>query len=91
MQELKPIYQQAGRTFSDYDFHKKNLFTDEAPFWLYGYVNKDNYRILNEDCLQAIIKKSLFDMLYDVQKISLVHISSKVKPATMLQSIWNAI
>ncbi|GFV02674.1 hypothetical protein TNCV_2743471 [Trichonephila clavipes] len=24
------------------DFHKRILFSDEAPFWLNGYVNKQN-------------------------------------------------
>ncbi|GFV60807.1 uncharacterized protein TNCV_954271 [Trichonephila clavipes] len=27
------------------DFHKRILFSDEAHFWLNGYVNKQNYRI----------------------------------------------
>ncbi|GFX40031.1 hypothetical protein TNCV_2273141 [Trichonephila clavipes] len=28
------------------DFHKRILFSDEAHFWLNGYVNKQNCRIL---------------------------------------------
>ncbi|GFU93639.1 hypothetical protein TNCV_1892191 [Trichonephila clavipes] len=27
------------------DFHKRILFSDEAHFWLNGYVNKQNCRI----------------------------------------------
>ncbi|GFY06539.1 uncharacterized protein TNCV_3523951 [Trichonephila clavipes] len=30
------------------DFHKRILFSDEAPFWLNGYVNKQNCRIWSE-------------------------------------------
>ncbi|GFV36220.1 hypothetical protein TNCV_2232671 [Trichonephila clavipes] len=30
------------------DFHKRILFSDEAHFWLNGYVNKQNYRIRSE-------------------------------------------
>ncbi|PRD19517.1 UNVERIFIED_CONTAM: hypothetical protein NCL1_57108, partial [Trichonephila clavipes] len=40
------------------DFHKRKLFSDEAHFWLNGYVNKRNCRIWSEanpqvktDCL----------------------------------------
>ncbi|GFV53191.1 hypothetical protein TNCV_298001 [Trichonephila clavipes] len=30
------------------DFHKRMLFSDEAHFWLNGYVNKQNCRIWSE-------------------------------------------
>ncbi|GFW40477.1 uncharacterized protein TNCV_1020341 [Trichonephila clavipes] len=30
------------------DFHKRISFSDEAHFWLNGYVNKQNCRIWNE-------------------------------------------
>ncbi|GFW31655.1 hypothetical protein TNCV_4683281 [Trichonephila clavipes] len=30
------------------DFHKRILFSDEAHFWLNGYVNKQNCRICSE-------------------------------------------
>jgi len=30
------------------DFHKRILFSDEATFWLNGYVNKQNCRICSE-------------------------------------------
>ncbi|GFV09366.1 uncharacterized protein TNCV_3543661 [Trichonephila clavipes] len=31
------------------DFHRRILFSDEAHFWLNGYVNKQNGRIWSED------------------------------------------
>ncbi|GFU09525.1 hypothetical protein TNCV_2089821 [Trichonephila clavipes] len=30
------------------DFHKRILFSDEAHFWLNGYVNKQNCHIWSE-------------------------------------------
>ncbi|GFV18873.1 transposable element Tc3 transposase [Trichonephila clavipes] len=30
------------------DFYKRTLFSDEAHFWLNGYVNKQNCRIWSE-------------------------------------------
>ncbi|GFW53561.1 hypothetical protein TNCV_4814671 [Trichonephila clavipes] len=30
------------------DFHKRILFSDEAHFWLNGYINKQNCRIWSE-------------------------------------------
>ncbi|GFU10285.1 hypothetical protein TNCV_150541 [Trichonephila clavipes] len=48
---------QARRTFVEWaqneiavvpDFHKRILFSDEAHFWLNGYVNKQNCRIWSE-------------------------------------------
>ncbi|GFS62553.1 transposable element Tc3 transposase [Trichonephila clavipes] len=30
------------------DFHERILFSDEAHFWLNGYVNKQNCRIWSE-------------------------------------------
>ncbi|GFV46012.1 hypothetical protein TNCV_2200221 [Trichonephila clavipes] len=47
-------YDQARRRFVEWaqneiavvpDFHKRILFSDEAHFWLNGYVNKKNCRI----------------------------------------------
>ncbi|GFV98774.1 DUF4817 domain-containing protein [Trichonephila clavipes] len=47
-------YDQARRRFVEWaqneiavvpDFHKRILFSDEAHFWLNGYVNKQNCRI----------------------------------------------
>ncbi|GFV88172.1 hypothetical protein TNCV_3243211 [Trichonephila clavipes] len=60
-----PIYQndhQARRRFVEWaqneiavvpDFHKRILFSDEAHFWLNGYVNKQNCRIWREANLQV--------------------------------------
>ncbi|GFV57086.1 DUF4817 domain-containing protein [Trichonephila clavipes] len=54
VQELKPNDHQARRRFVEWaqneiavvpDFHKRILFSDEAHFWLNGYVNKQNCRI----------------------------------------------
>ncbi|GFW41525.1 hypothetical protein TNCV_4034421 [Trichonephila clavipes] len=50
-------YDQANRRFVEWaqneiavfpDFHKRILFSDEAHFWLNGYVNKQNCRIWSE-------------------------------------------
>ena len=50
-QELKPLDQQKRRMFvnwaeqqleSDSDFYRKIIFSDEAHFWLNGFVNKQN-------------------------------------------------
>lgn len=52
-QELKPLDHLKRRTFSDWaleklrhdpDFHRKIIFSDEAHFWLNGFVNKQNMR-----------------------------------------------
>ncbi|GFU05017.1 hypothetical protein TNCV_1291021 [Trichonephila clavipes] len=50
-------YNQARRRFVEWaqneiavvpDFHKRILFSDEAHFWLNGYVDKQNCRIWSE-------------------------------------------
>ncbi|GFY12258.1 putative DD41D transposase [Trichonephila clavipes] len=41
------------------DFHKKILFSDEAHFWLNGYVNKQNCRIWSEANPQVYVKTPL--------------------------------
>ncbi|GFT88818.1 uncharacterized protein TNCV_906421 [Trichonephila clavipes] len=41
------------------DFHKRILFSDEAHFWLNGYVNKQNYRIWSEANPQVYIETPL--------------------------------
>ncbi|XP_033213870.1 uncharacterized protein LOC117170932 [Belonocnema kinseyi] len=52
-QELKPLDHQKRRIFvnwaeqqleNDPDFHRKIIFSDEAHFWLHGFVNKQNMR-----------------------------------------------
>ncbi|CAK9801727.1 Transposable element Tc3 transposase [Anthophora quadrimaculata] len=56
-QELKPQDHQARRTFTDWalqqlqtdpNFGEKVIFSDEAHFWLNGFVNKQNCRISGE-------------------------------------------
>ncbi|GFW91608.1 hypothetical protein TNCV_4500271 [Trichonephila clavipes] len=41
------------------DFHKRILFSDEAHFWLNGYVNKQNCRISTEANLQVYVETPL--------------------------------
>ncbi|GFV15650.1 hypothetical protein TNCV_1690621 [Trichonephila clavipes] len=41
------------------DFHKRILFSDEAHFWLNGYVNKQNCRICSEANLQVYVETPL--------------------------------
>ncbi|GFY07099.1 hypothetical protein TNCV_4903411 [Trichonephila clavipes] len=41
------------------DFHKRILFSDEAHFWLHGYVNKQNCRIWSEANPQVYVETPL--------------------------------
>ncbi|GFT74372.1 hypothetical protein TNCV_539241 [Trichonephila clavipes] len=41
------------------DFHKRILFSDEAHFWLNGYVNKQKCRIWSEANPQVYVEASL--------------------------------
>ncbi|GFT27102.1 uncharacterized protein TNCV_4676171 [Trichonephila clavipes] len=41
------------------DFHKRIFFSDEAHFWLNGYVNKQNCRIWSEANPQVYVKTPL--------------------------------
>ncbi|GFU56188.1 hypothetical protein TNCV_712471 [Trichonephila clavipes] len=41
------------------DFHKRILFSDEAHFWLNGYVNKQNCRIWSEAYPQVYVETPL--------------------------------
>ncbi|GFX98225.1 hypothetical protein TNCV_4908681 [Trichonephila clavipes] len=41
------------------DFHKRILFSDEAHFWLNGYVNKKNCHIWNEANPQVYVETPL--------------------------------
>ncbi|GFV65102.1 hypothetical protein TNCV_2304091 [Trichonephila clavipes] len=50
------------------DFHKPILFSDEAHFWLNGYVNKQNCRIWSEANPQSLVyadKPQTLDHLED--------------------------
>ncbi|GFX71151.1 uncharacterized protein TNCV_3649161 [Trichonephila clavipes] len=42
------------------DFHKRILFSDEAHFWLNGYVNKQNCRIWSEANPQVAVITNFF-------------------------------
>ncbi|GFV67990.1 hypothetical protein TNCV_1872721 [Trichonephila clavipes] len=61
-------YDQARRRFVGWaqneiavvpDFHKRILFSDEAHFWLNGYVNKQNCRIWSEANPQVYVETPL--------------------------------
>ncbi|GFW60734.1 DUF4817 domain-containing protein [Trichonephila clavipes] len=61
-------YDQARRRFVEWaqneiavvpDFHKRILFSDEAHFWLNGYVNKQNCRIWSEANPQEYVETPL--------------------------------
>ncbi|GFW65054.1 uncharacterized protein TNCV_393201 [Trichonephila clavipes] len=61
-------YDQARRRFVEWaqneiavvpDFHKRILFSDEAHFWLNGYVNKQNCRIWTEANPQVYVETPL--------------------------------
>ncbi|GFY26952.1 hypothetical protein TNCV_930931 [Trichonephila clavipes] len=41
------------------DFHKRILFSDEAHFWLNGYVNKQNCRIWSKAYAQVYVETPL--------------------------------
>ncbi|GFV46705.1 uncharacterized protein TNCV_3847151 [Trichonephila clavipes] len=61
-------YDQARRRFVEWaqneiavvpDFHKRILFSDEAHFWLNGYVNKQNWGIWSEANPQVYVETPL--------------------------------
>ncbi|GFW13133.1 uncharacterized protein TNCV_3330651 [Trichonephila clavipes] len=61
-------YDQARRRFVEWaqneiavvpDFHKRILFSDEAHFWLNGYVNKQKCRIWSEANPQVYVETPL--------------------------------
>ncbi|GFY29500.1 uncharacterized protein TNCV_2626711 [Trichonephila clavipes] len=61
-------YNQARRRFVEWAqieiavvpyFHKRILFSDEAHFWLNGYVNKQNCRIWSEANPQVYVETPL--------------------------------
>ncbi|GFU41316.1 uncharacterized protein TNCV_3011391 [Trichonephila clavipes] len=74
------------------DFHKRILFSDEAHFWLNGYVNKQNCRIWNEANPQVYVETPLHPEKLTVWCAlwaggSLVRTSLKTMKASTLQSI----
>lgn len=67
-QELKPNEHLLRRRFTDWalehfemdpEFHKKIIFSDEAHFWLNGFVNKQNCRIWAKNHPQMILEQPL--------------------------------
>ncbi|GFT17957.1 hypothetical protein TNCV_4911121 [Trichonephila clavipes] len=65
---IHPNDHQARRRFVEWaqneiavvpDFHKRILFSDEAHFWLNGYVNKQNCRIWREAIPQVYVETPL--------------------------------
>ncbi|GFV78073.1 hypothetical protein TNCV_2271 [Trichonephila clavipes] len=65
---IHPTDHQARRRFVEWaqneiavvpDFHKRILFSDEAHFWLNGYVNKQNCRIWSEANPQVYVETPL--------------------------------
>ncbi|GFU22253.1 uncharacterized protein TNCV_4855991 [Trichonephila clavipes] len=91
-------YDQARRRFVQWaqneivvvpDFHKRILFSDEAHFWLNGYVNKQNYRIWSEANPQVYVETPLHPEKTDclVRFMGWWNPSSKMMKATTLQSM----
>ncbi|GFV62743.1 uncharacterized protein TNCV_3101161 [Trichonephila clavipes] len=73
----------------DPDFHKRILFSDEAHFWLNGYVNKQNCRIWSEANPQVYVETPLHQKKTDclVRFMGWWNPSSKTMKATTLQSM----
>ncbi|GFV71461.1 uncharacterized protein TNCV_4562131 [Trichonephila clavipes] len=73
------------------DFHKRILFSDEAHFWLNGYVNKQNCRIWSEANPQVYVETPLHPEKLTVWCTlwagGMVRTSSKTMKATTLQSM----
>ena len=68
VQELKPRDHHMRRCFADWAqeqletdpfFYRKIVFSDEAHFWLNGFVNKQNCRIWSEDNPQQFLQTPL--------------------------------
>lgn len=68
VQELKPTDYGQRIDFANWaveqlarnpDFHTKILFSDEAHFWLNGYVNKQNCRIWSSENPRVILQSPL--------------------------------
>ncbi|GFW31327.1 putative transposable element [Trichonephila clavipes] len=78
LRKSRPLAPTQRRTFVEWaqneiavvpDFHKRILFSDEAHFWLNGYVNKQNCRIWSEANPQVYVEtplhpEKLFGALY---------------------------
>ncbi|GFT73423.1 hypothetical protein TNCV_1700171 [Trichonephila clavipes] len=57
--ELKGGYSPVPCTRDSAYFHKRILFSEEAHFWLNGYVNKQNCRIWSEPNPQVYLETPL--------------------------------
>ncbi|GFU53451.1 uncharacterized protein TNCV_1662611 [Trichonephila clavipes] len=70
-------------------FHKRILFSDEAHFWLNGYVNKQNCRIWSEANPQVYVETPLHPEKLTVwcAFMGWWNHSSKTMKATTLQSM----
>ncbi|GFU22799.1 hypothetical protein TNCV_2702331 [Trichonephila clavipes] len=68
------------------DFYKRILFSDEAHFWLNGYVNKQNCRIWSEANPQVYVETPLHPEKLTGALYGLVE-SFKTMKATTLQSM----
>ncbi|GFX52493.1 DUF4817 domain-containing protein [Trichonephila clavipes] len=80
-------YDQARRRFVEWarneiavvpDFHKRILFSDEAHFWLNGYVNKQNCRIWSEANPQVYVETPLHP-----EKLTVLSLVYADKPQTL--------
>ncbi|GFV66821.1 putative DD41D transposase [Trichonephila clavipes] len=71
------------------DFHTRILFSDEAHFWLNGYVNKQNCRIWSEAEPQSLCRNTVTSRKTDclVRFMGWWNPSSKTMKATTLQSM----
>lgn len=67
-QELKPNDHRVRREFADWalemmkadnDFHRKIIFSDEAHFWMNGFVNKHNCRYWSESNPRVVHQQPL--------------------------------
>ncbi|GFW44026.1 uncharacterized protein TNCV_997911 [Trichonephila clavipes] len=70
-------------------FHKRILFSDEAHFWLNGYVNKQNCRIWSEANPQVYVETPFTSRKTDclVRFMGWWNPLSKTMKATTLQSM----
>ncbi|GFX96155.1 hypothetical protein TNCV_2290441 [Trichonephila clavipes] len=61
------------------DFHKRILFSDEAHFWLNGYVNKQNGRIWSEANPQVYVETPLHPEKLTVWPQTLDHLEDNIR------------
>ncbi|GFV77511.1 uncharacterized protein TNCV_1070401 [Trichonephila clavipes] len=72
------------------NFHKRILFSDEAHFWLNGYVNKQNCRIWSEaNQSTSVCRNTVTSRKTDclVRFMGCWNLSSKTMKATTLKSM----